>query len=75
MTIIYYLRNLRYEIYGKEIFTMKSENEMWDAIIDPVGSDLGEGLELSGTIPPHLYGGRTVGEFDKNSICNHENFM
>lgn len=74
--------DLANEIYGKEIFTMKSENEMWDAIIDPVGSDLGEGIKLSGTIPPHLYGGRTVGEFDKNSISAqmrtrylHENLL
>lgn len=56
------------EIYGKEIFTMKSPVDMWDAIIDPLGNVLGDGLELTGMIAPHLYGGRTVGEFDKNSF-------
>lgn len=55
------------EIYGKEIFTMKTTIDMWDAIVDPSGSVLGYGLELTGLIPPHLYGGKTLEESDKNS--------
>ena len=55
------------EIYGKEIFSMRTAESMWDAIIDPWSTTMGEGLELSDIVPPHLYGGRTVGEYDENS--------
>lgn len=56
------------EIYGKEIFSMSSLVNMWDAIFDPWSMTLGDGLELSDMVPPCLYGGRTVGEYDKDSI-------
>lgn len=56
------------EIYGKEIFSMRTVESMWDAVIDPWSTVMGEGLELSGLVPPNLYGGRVVGEYDKESL-------
>ena len=56
------------EIYGKDIFSMSAPVNMWDAIIDPWSTTLGDGLELSDMVPPYLYGGRMVCEYDKDGI-------
>ena len=56
------------EIYGKKVFSMQTAESMWDAVIDSWSTTMGEGLELSGLVPPNLYGGRIVGEYDKKSL-------
>ena len=55
------------DIYGKQIFQFETINKFWDAIVDVYSDTLGEGLELSQMVVPHLYGGQKVMEYDKNS--------